>query len=128
MYPVQANSAIHVCIISVTRVNQDHSHSVIEFALDRTELCKAFKDFYKIIACYDHGIPCITAILAILQSKAHLHVRSLYAIVVYHRVDATHSFRIHLITYIIHRGLLFHKIMSNKTMNFNDYSFSPETS
>ena len=73
---------------------------------------------------YDHGIPCITAILTILQSKALLLVRSLYAIVVYHIVDATHSFRIHVITYIVHRGFLFDKIISNKTMNFNDLFFS----
>ena len=31
-------------MVLVKRINQDHLHSVIQFELDRTELCKAFGD------------------------------------------------------------------------------------
>ena len=30
-------------MVLVKRINQDHLHSVIQFELDRTELCKAYK-------------------------------------------------------------------------------------
>ena len=45
-------------IIFVRRINRDHFHSVIQFTLDRTELCKAlFEDhFYIFNAEQDHGI------------------------------------------------------------------------
>ena len=53
-----------IYIILVTRVIRDHLHSVIELALDRTEVCKAFEDhFYNNNACQDHRISFYTCIV-----------------------------------------------------------------
>ena len=53
LFRIQAILPIY--IIPFTRVNQDQLHSVIQFALDGTEICKAFEDYVYSIddACKD---------------------------------------------------------------------------
>ena len=50
---VSSKADASMAFIPVTGVNYDHLHSVYQFALDRTELCKAFEDhFHSINSAY----------------------------------------------------------------------------